>query len=167
MNPRWLAIPALVILAGCKLDPAASYRKAAKQLTFTLEQVDPRFQLATPLDQSKLLVHLTVKADNPSTVRFKARSIHGDITLDADGSSHYLGQLDCSEGVDILPAAQTPVAVDLTFNYQDLRNSGMALRSLVSGTRSGTWHLDGKMGLDVLGIPLTVPLKVKKKVGGP
>lgn len=166
MNPRWLAAPALLLLAGCKLDPAASYRKAAQQMTFTLEQVDPKFQLASPLEQSKLLVHLTVKADNPSDVRFKARNIHGEISLDVDGTNHFLGYLDCDSGVDILPASQTPVSADLTFNYQDLRNSGMAIRSLVAGTRSGTWHLDGKMGVDVLGIPLTVPLKIKKRIGG-
>ena len=112
MNARWLAVPALLALAGCK-DPAATYRNAAKQLTFTLEQVEPNVQLAYPLEQSRLDLRLTVNADNPTAVRFKARSIRGDISLDTDGANHFVGQMGVAKGVDLLAAqgrsAQEPV----------------------------------------------------------
>ena len=166
MNPRWLAIPALMVLAGCK-DPAARYRNAAKQLTFTLEQVEPNVQLAYPIEQSRLDLKLTVKADNPTNVRFKARNIRGDISLDTEGTNHFLGQMGVDKGVDLAPGTSTPVVVDLSFSYRDLRKASAVLKSVVSGNRPGVWHLDGEMGLDVLGIPVTVPLKVKKQAGVP
>ena len=33
MNPRWLALPSLLLLVGCPaLDPAQAYREAARRL---------------------------------------------------------------------------------------------------------------------------------------
>ena len=166
MNPRWLAVPALLALAGCK-DPATTYRNAAKQLTFTLEQVEPNVQLAYPLEQSRLDLRLTVNADNPTAVRFKARSIRGDISLDTDGANHFVGQMGVTKGVDLQPGASTPVVVDMSFSFRDLRKAGAALKSVASGNRPGVWHLDGEMGLDVLGVTVTVPLRIKKAAGAP
>jgi hypothetical protein len=156
---------ALLALAGCT-DPAATYREAARQLTFSLDQVAPSVQLAYPLEQSRLGLRLTLGAENPTAVRFRARSITGAISLDSDGASHSIGQLSFSKGVDLKPASLTPVVVDLLFTYEDLRSSWVALRSVGSGNRPGTWHLDGQVGLEALGLPFTVPLKVQKHVSG-
>lgn len=160
-----LAAPVLLTLAGCN-DPAAIYRSAARQLKFSLDQVEPSIQLAYPLEQSKLGLRLTVGAENPTKVRFRARSITGGISLDSDGYSHTIGQLSFAKGVDLKPSSRTPMVVDLSFTYSDLRQSWVALRNVGGGNRPGTWHLDGEVGLDALGIPLTVPLRVQKHVSG-
>lgn len=169
MSPRRLVASALaasaLALMGCR-DPAAAYREAARQLTFSLDQVEPSLQLAYPLEQSRLGLRLTLGAENPTMVRFKARSITGGISLDSDGASHSIGQLSFSKGVDLKPSSHTPVVVNLSFTYDDLRTSWVALRSVGAGSRPGTWHLDGQVGLDVMGIPLTVPLRVQKHVSG-
>jgi hypothetical protein len=167
---RWTACAVatgLLALPGCRsLDPAAAYRQAARQLEFTLDQVEPSLQVAFPLEQSKLGLRLTLGAKNPTTVRFKARSLEGGITLDSDGASHAVGQMSLAQGLDLPPSATTPVVVDLLFAYKDLRGSWSSLRSVGSGNRPGTWRLDGHMGLEVLGIPMAVPLKVQKHVSG-
>jgi hypothetical protein len=160
-----LAGVALLTLAGCR-SPARTYREAARQLTFSLDQVAPNLQLAYPLEQSRLGLRLTLGAENPTAVRFKARSITGGISLDSDGATYSIGQLSFSQGVDLRPSSLTPVVVDLVFTYNDLRTSWVALRSVGSGNRPGTWHLDGQMGLEVLGVPCTVPLRVQKHVSG-
>jgi len=171
MNPSgWVACAAAlstVALTGCRsLDPASAYRAAARQLAFTLDQVEPSLQLAYPLEQSRLALRLTLGAQNPTTVRFRARSITGGIALEADGASHAVGQLSFAKGVDLKPSTTTPVVVDLAFSYNDLRTSWGTLRGVASGNRPGTWRLDGRMGLEVLGLPLDVPLKVQKHVSG-
>jgi hypothetical protein len=170
MNPRLLAGVAVVgsalgLLVACN-DPAAAYRGAARQLKFTLDQVEPSLQLAYPLEQSRLGLRLTLGAENPTSVRFKARSITGGISLDSDGASHTIGQLSFSKGVDLKPSARTPLVVDLAFSYQDLSKSWVALRSVGGGHRPGTWRLNGQVGLEVLGVALTVPLRVEKHVSG-
>ena len=165
MNSRWLAVPALLALMGCN-DPAAAYRVAARQLIFSLDHVESSLQLAYPLEQSRLGLRLTLGAENPTAMHFKARSISGSISLDSDGASHVLGQLSFSKGVDLQPSSHTPIVVDLFFTYNDIRTSWVALKSVGSGNRPGTWHLDGQVGLEVLGIPLAVPLRVQKHVSG-
>lgn len=167
MKRPWLAVPALLLLSGCAgLDPASAYREAARQLKFTLDRVDPSIQLAFPLERSRLRLHLTVGIENPTTVRFQARSISGRIFLDSDGVSHGIGQLNFTQGVDLKPSARTPVAVDLSFSYDDLKQSWGSLRMVSAGARPGTWRLDGQVGLDVMGIPLTTPLRIQKHVSG-
>jgi hypothetical protein len=170
MTPRRLATSALaasvlLALTGCQ-DPAAAYQKAARQLRFSLNQVEPNLQLAYPLERSRLGLRLILSAENPTTVRFTARSITGGISLDADGASYSIGQLSFSKGVDIKPSANTPMVMDLSFTYNDLRTSWVALRSVGGGNRPGTWHLDGQVKLEVMGIPVNVPLRVEKHVSG-
>ncbi len=165
MNSRWLAIPVLLALMGCK-DPAAAYREAARQLSFSLDRVEPSLQLAYPFEQSRLGLRLTLGAQNPTQMRFKARSITGGIALDSDGVKYAIGQLSFLKGVDLKPSSNTPVVIDLAFTYDDLRTSWGALRSVAAGNRPGTWSLDGQVGLEVMGIPLTVPLRVQKHVSG-
>ena len=165
MNPRWWVVPVLLTFTSCR-DPGAAYREAARQLTFSLDQVQPSLQLAYPFEQSRLGLRLTLGAENPTKIRFKARTITGGISLDSDGVSHAIGQLNFSMGVDLKPSSRTPVVVDLFFTYNDLRASWGALKSVAAGNRPGTWHLNGQVGLEVMGIPLTMPLRVQKHVSG-
>jgi LEA14-like dessication related protein len=165
MKLRWLAVPAVLLLAGCA-DPAARYRKAARQLTFTLDRVDPSLHLALPLERSKLLLHLTLGVENPTATRFHARSISGRIFLDTDGVTFEIGELAFLQGLDLKPASHTPMAVDLSFNFNDLQKAWGSLRNVSGGARPGTWRLEGQVRLEVAGIPLTLPLRVQKHVSG-
>lgn len=167
MKPVWVLAPALVLLQGCAgLDPAAT-REASRKLVFTLERVDPSLELAFPLEQSRLKLRVVLDAENPTKVRFQARTISGGISLDSTGALRPVGRLSLDHGVDLKPFAHTPVQVDLSFSYQDLQDAWAPLRAVALGTGAGTWHLDGQVGLDVLGIPVTLPLKVEKRVGAP
>lgn len=165
MRPCWLAVPALLILTGCDLvDPVVVYRQAAQQLRFTLERVEPSIQVAFPPDRSHLGLRLTLGVDNPTSVRFKARGITGQIFLDAEGASRGIGQLDFAHGVDLAPGARTPLTVDLTFTYGELKDAWGSLRAVVLNTRPGTWRLDGQVSMEAMGIPITVPLRSRKTV---
>lgn len=167
MRSGWLALPALVLLSGCAaLDPSARYKQAARQLTFTLDHVASSVQLAYPLEQSRLGLRLTVGVENPTQVRFQARSLGGNISLESDGASHAIGQLSLTEGVDVKPAGRTPLIVDLSFGYADLDKAWSALKMVSRGARPGTWRLDGQVGLQALGFPVNVPLHVQKRMGG-
>lgn len=165
MRLGWLAVPAVLLFSACS-DPAASYRKAAHQLTFTLDRVDPTIQWVYPIEQSRLVLHLTVGANNPTDVRFKARSISGRITLESDGATYAIGELSALQGVDLKPMSRTPVAMGLAITYADLKQAWGSLRMVSQGARPGTWKLDGQVGLEVLGFPVTAPLHVQKRASG-
>jgi hypothetical protein len=165
MRLGWLAIPALFLLGACS-DPAASYRKAAHQLTFTLDRVDSTVHLAYPVEQSRLVLHLTVGAQNPTEVRFQARSISGHVTLESDGATYAIGELSAVQGLDLKPLSRTPVAMDLAITYADLKQAWGSLRMVSQGARPGTWKLDGQVGMEVLGFPVTAPLHVQKRASG-
>lgn len=164
MRLRWLAVPALVLLAGC--TPVNTYKQAAKQLKFSLDRVEPTVHLAYPIEQSRVVLHLTVEAENPTQVRFKARSITGHVVLESDGAVHNVGDLSTVQAIDLKPSARTPVAMDLALTYGDLQKAWYALRLVAQGARPGTWKLDGEVGLDVLGVPVTTPLHVQKRASG-
>ena len=56
--------------------------------------------------------------------------------------------------------------MDLALTYGDLQKAWHALRMVAQGARPGTWKLDGEVGLDVLGVPVTTPLHVQKRASG-
>lgn len=166
MRPAWFAVPALMLLCGCEgFDPAALYREAAQKLRFTLDRVEPSLELAFPLEQSRLRLRLTLGVDNPSDIRMRARSIGGRVFLDEGGASRVIGNLGFDRGVDVPARGRVPIVVDLSIAYGELKGALNSLRSVVLEKRPGTWRLEGQMQLDVLGIPVSVPLRPSKHVG--
>lgn len=164
---RRLAVPALLLLAGCQvLDPAASYRAAAQQLRFTLDRVEPSLELGFPLDRSRLRLKLTLGVDNPSDVRLTARSLEGQIGLQEEGSSASIGHITFPQGLDLPARAHTPVSAEITLTYGDLKDAMPTVRRVVMEHRPGTWTLEGNLKVDVLGIPINIPLHTKKHIGG-
>lgn len=163
---KWLAVPALTLLGGCNLlDPRVAYREAAQKLNVTLDRVEPKLDLAFPLDRSRLRLKLTLGVDNPSDLRLAARSLGGDIRLERNGRVFNIGRLSFEHGVDLPAHSRVPVIAEISIAYGDLKDALPALQGVVIENQSGVWTLDGTMQVDVLGIPFTAPLRTRKHVG--
>ena len=159
-------LPALVLLVGCSaVNPALRYQEAARQLRFTLERVDSRIELALPLETSRLRLLLTVGVDNPSDVSMRIRRVKGDLRLTAQGGDHALGSVDVPQGADIMPRRRNTMKVEVAMAYGDMRAAWGPLAGAVQRHEPALWSLDGEARLDVMGIELSVPLKVFKESG--
>jgi hypothetical protein len=166
MRRAWLAVPALALLCGCELlDPVAAYREAARKVSISLDRVEPNLELAFPLERSRLRLRLTLLVENASEVRLRTRSISGRVLLDSGGTSRFLSNVDVPRGLDLQPGARTPVVVELSIAYGDLKEAYGPLRSVVLDGRAATWRLEGQLVLDVMGVAVSVPIRSSKHVG--
>lgn len=165
MRYRWLAVPALLMLAGCtELNPALLYQNAARQLHFSLDRVEPSLQLAFPLEESRVGFRLVIGVDNPSQVRFRARSLGGRLALDEGTNTHAIGQIAFNQGLDLAPGTRSQMPVDLSFTYRELKQAWGPLGSAIRG-KKGTWRLDGQLQLEAFGMPFTLPIRATKATG--
>jgi len=165
MRRVWLAAPALFLLTGCaELNPARMYQEAARQLRFSLDRVEPSLQLAFPLENSRVAFRLTVGVDNPTQVRFHARSLGGRLSLEEGANTHAIGQVAFSRGLELPPGARSQVPVDLSFGYRELKQAWGPLAATLHGQK-GTWRLDGEAQIDAFGVPFTLPIRASKVSG--
>ncbi|WLT31309.1 LEA type 2 family protein [Geothrix sp. PMB-07] len=161
-----LLTPALGLLVGCDaLQPALRYEEAARQLRFTLDRVEPRLELAFPLEQSSLRLRLEVGVDNPSDQRLRTRQVAGALRLSAQGQDLGLGSVSFPEGADIAPKGQSVLKVDVVLNYGDLKSAWGPLSGAVLRHEYATWSLAGEARLEVVGIGFSVPFQVRKTSG--
>lgn len=168
MRAPWLAIPVLILGLGCprSLDPTAGYREAARQVRFSVEHVEPSLQLAFPLDHSRLVLRVTLGLENPTGTRLRARGFQGQVALSDRAATHPLGSVAFTQGIDLPPQGRARVPVDLALTYRDLKGSWEAVSSAIQGHRA-TWHLEGRLDLDVMGFPISLPVRASKGSGGP
>ena len=163
---RLLALPVLLVLVGCEaLSPALKYEQAARQLRFTLDRVEPRIELAFPLEQSRLRLRLEVGVDNPSDQRLRTRRVSGDLKLNAKGADHALGSVSFPEGADILPKGRSVLKVDVALGYSDLKTAWGPLSGAVLRHEPATWSLAGEARFEILGIEFGVPFRTSKGSG--
>jgi hypothetical protein len=163
---RLLVLPALLVLVGCDaLSPALKYEQAARQLRFTLDRVEPRIELAFPLEQSRLRLRLEVGVDNPSDQRLRTRRVAGDLKLSAKGADHALGSVSFPEGADIAPKGRSVLKVDVTLGYSDLKTAWGPLSGAVMRHEPATWSLAGEARFEILGIEFGVPFRTSKGSG--
>jgi hypothetical protein len=168
MRASWLALPSLLLWQGCaSLDPAESYRAAARSLEYRLEAVHPRFDFQFPLDRSGLVVALDLGVRNPSNLRLSARSLGGRIHLDQGGSSFLLGEASFPGGVDLAPQSSRTLQAELRLPYGNLKAAWGALQDVVLHQRPATWRLEGKAIVEVLGVPFETPLRASRETGSP
>lgn len=164
--PWMRVLPALVLLAGCDaLQPALRYEEAARQLRFTLDRVEPRLELAFPLEQSSLRLRLEVGVDNPSDQRLRTRKVAGNLRLFAEGQDLGLGTVSFPEGADIAPKGRSVLKVDVVLSYGDLRSAWGPLSGAVLRHEPATWKLAGDARFEVVGIGFTVPFQIHKTSG--
>lgn len=163
MNPRWLALPSLLLLVGCPaLDPAQAYRDAARRLAFSLDRVEPTLRVAFPLERSRVGFRLTLGVDNPSDLHLKARSLGGELLLEHGGQVQRVGNVAFTQGLDLPARGRASLPVELSFTYEELKGAWGPLQKVLRSPHGAVWRLEGQAGLDVLGIPVTVPLRARK-----
>lgn len=159
-------LPALALLMGCEaFQPALRYEEAARQLRFSLDRVEPRLDLAFPLEESRLRLRLEVGVDNPSDQRLRTRRVAGDLRLSSQGQNLGLGSVSFPEGADIAAKGRSVLKVDVTLNYGDLKTAWGPLSGAVLRHDPATWSLAGEARFDVAGIGFGVPFQIRKTSG--
>ena len=165
MRRAWV-FPSLVLLTGCgSLNPALRYEEAARQLRFSLDRVEPRVDLAFPLEQSRLRLRLEVGVDNPSDQRLRTRRVSGDLRLLAQGADCALGTVTFPEGADLVPKGRSTLKVEAAFGYQDLKAAWGPLTGAVLRHEPATWSLAGQARFEVLGLEFGVPFRTRTESG--
>ena len=151
---------------GCEaLSPALRYEEAARQLRFTLDRVEPRVELAFPLEQSRLRILLDVGVVNPTDQRLRTRRVAGELRLNAQGGDHGLGTVSFPEGADIAPKGRSVLQVEVALGYADLRDVWGPLAGAVQRHEPATWSLAGEARFEVMGIEFGVPFRTRKESG--
>ncbi len=162
-----LAVAGLGLLSmGCEaISPVLRYEEAARQLRFTLDRVEPRMELAFPLEQSRLILRLEVGVDNPSDQRLRTRRVNGDLKLAAQGADYALGSVGFPEGADIAPNSRSVLKVDVVLGYRDLQTAWGPLSGAVMRHEPATWRLEGQARFEIMGIEFGVPFRTSKGSG--
>ncbi len=163
---RGTALRALLLLAGCQaLDPTEGYREAARSLRFKLESVEPKLDLALPLDRSRLRLRIHLGVENPSPVRLAGKALGGVLSLQLGERVHPLGAVAFPAGLDLPPGATSKVVADLAFDYGDLKGAWGPLTESLQRHRPATWRLEGEARVEVMGLILTLPLRASRRSG--
>jgi hypothetical protein len=166
MRRAWLVAPALMVLTGCTgIDPAEAYRAAARSLSFRLEAVHPRLEIAFPLDRSVLVLGVNLGVENSSRLRLAARTLGGAIQLESAEGAFPLGQLHFPAGFELAPATRQTVRAELRLPYGEIRRAWKTLEAVALKGGAGTWKLEGNATLDILGVPLNLPLRTSLRTG--
>jgi hypothetical protein len=151
---------------GCDaINPAMRYQEAARQLRFSLDRVEPRIDLAFPLEQSRFRLVIEVGVDNPSDQRLRTRRVAGDLHLIGKGGDHTLGLVSFPEGADIAPLGRSILKVEVAFRYADLKTAWGPLSAAVVHHELATWTLAGEARFEMLGIEFGVPFSTRKESG--
>jgi hypothetical protein len=161
MRLGWLAVP--LLMAGPACDPVRTYQEAAHSLRFTLDRVEPRLQVAFPLDRSRLTFDLMLGVDNPSTVPFHVQSFQGDLRLESGGAVHPLGRLELVRELELPAQGQAQLAVQLAFTYQDLKEHWGPIQDALHGKIPGAWKLEGALRGQAYGLPVKLPVTARRE----
>jgi hypothetical protein len=140
-------------------------RAAAKELSFSLDKVSPRLELAFPLDQSRLVLDLDLGVQNNSGQRLRTRTVGGALNLATAGTNHGLGTVAFPEGMDIEARKRSNLHAQVGLSYSQVKEAWGAIRASVVDHQAATWSLNGTAHVDVLGFDVAVPFKTSKGTG--
>ena len=163
MRLGWLALP--LVLASASCAPVRNFQEAARTLRFTLDRVEPRLQLAFPLESSRVAFRIVLGVDNPSEVTFRIRGFAGNLALNTGVEVHPMGHLDLVQPLELPPGGKASLAVELAFSYGDLRDHWGALQGALRGSATGSWTLQGSLGLEAYGLPIQLPIRATRSFG--
>ena len=164
MRLGWLALPLVMAVEACA--PVRTYQEAARSLRFTLDRVEPRLQLAFPLDQSRLALQITLGVENPSTTPFHLQGFLGDLSLEATGGLLLLGHVELQNPMDLPPGGRAELTVAVSYLYRDLRAQWGPLQEALRKGAAGAWSLQGDLKLSAYGVSWQVPVKTRRTFGG-
>lgn len=157
-------VAALLLLSACT-PTEAQLRQAAELIQWRLLRVEPRLQLAFPLDRSRLELRLVMEATNPSPIALRARGLQGQILLDHQGRSHPIGTLNLDQGLDLPAGGRAEVPVQLSFTHKELSSAWQALSGSLGGGSEDVWRFEGRAHLQVLGVDFEIPVRARHSPG--
>ena len=161
-----LGVVLLLGLGGCRvLNPVAQYEAAGRQLRFSLDRVEPRLELAFPIEESRLRLRLEVGVDNPTGQALRTREVSGNLRLRVRDEEHAVGIASFPEGAAIPAHAHSTLKVDLVFRHRDLRAAWAPLSHALLRHEPATWTLAGEARFEVLGITFGVPFRTHRETG--
>ena len=97
---RFMTIASLLLMCGCDIvDPVMAYRAAAQQLHFSLERVEPKVELAFPLEQSRIRFRFELGVRNDSSLRLHARGLNCKLSLDSADQINTIGDVGLPGGL--------------------------------------------------------------------
>jgi len=164
MRPGWAALPALLALTAC--SPVAQVPAAARSLRFAVDRVEPRFNLAFPLERSRVAFRIVFTVDNPSDVTFHLRGFEGELGLEAEGIAADLGHLALVQPTDLAARGRAALVLEVSFGYQDLRANWDTLQAALIPGAVGAWTLTGTLKAEAYGITWPLPVKAREPLGG-
>ena len=156
---------ALLPLGCSTLNPALRYEEAARQLRFSLDRVEPKLELAFPLEQSRLRLRLDVGVENPTDQRLRTRKVSGDLRLKVRDEEHAIGTVSFPEGADIAAKGRSTLKVEVLFSQKDLQAAWSPLSRAVLRHDPATWTIAGEARFEVLGIEFGVPFRARRESG--
>ena len=160
---RFLAVASLLAMCGCGMvDPVAAYREAAQKLHFSLERVEPKVELAFPLDQSRLRLRFVLGVANDSGLRLHARGLNCNLSLDSANQVSPIGEVGLPGGFDVAANGTASVPLELALTYRDIQAFWRPVMDVVQNHKPATWKLDGTANLEAFGIGFDVPIRSTK-----
>ena len=163
---RLLPAAALLLLTGCAaLNPVAALQEAGRQLHFSLDRVEPRLELAFPLDQSRLVLKMDLGVDNPTDYRLRTRKVGGAVKLQQAGAEHAIGSVAFPVGMDLAPKGRSTLVTEVALTYADVKAAWNPLKDAVLKREPATWKLAGEARFEALGFEFGVPFNASKSTG--
>ena len=165
---RAVAGLSLLACAGCQsLDPTVAYREAARNLRFSLDRVEPRLDLAFPLDRSRLRLRLHLAVQNTSPTRLLAKALGGTLSMKMGEQTHAIGLVSFPSGLDLAASARSEGMAEIAFAYAAIKAAWGPLSEVLHHNKAAIWHLEGEAKLEVLGFPISIPLRATTQSGKP
>ena len=160
---RFMTIASLLLTCGCSMvDPVMAYRAAAQQLHFSLERVEPKIELAFPLEQSRIRFRFELGVGNDSNLRLHARGLNCKLSLHSAEQINAIGDVGLPGGFDVAAKSKATVPLELALTYRDLQAVWRPIMDVVQNHKAATWKLDGTANLEALGIGFDVPIHSSK-----
>jgi hypothetical protein len=160
----------LIALTGCT-PPSASdllsltVGDISKMLDVKLDRLEPKINIAIPLDRSSFDVTIYLKVENSTNNLLTAMSFVGGLELEQGGTSHYIGGISINDTIS-LPSKGTalfPITLNLGFNA--VRNAWIPLQSAVGSNQASVWRINGSMGVRVNKVTVSVPVNLTWPMG--
>jgi LEA14-like dessication related protein len=137
----------------------------AKMFNFQMDRVEPRLNIALPLENSSIDFTIYLKVENTTGNPLTAMTFSGALELEQGGTSHYLGGISINNTIS-LPAKGTAFfPITLSLGYNAVRSAWGPLTSATTSNKASVWRLSGSMGIRINKVTVSVPVNLSKATG--